>query len=278
MPSPTINEDVEWYEKIFPNYKDFTKTVEKIIFELLRVEDVNYAILQSRVKDPKSYRNKLDTISYSGREMKDLAGVRIVGYVQSDVEKISKIIRNDFHVNEKQTKNKSDELNPDQFGYSALHLICCLSEDRLKLLENKNFKGLVVEIQIKTILEHTWAEIEHDRNYKYKIIPRSLKRDFFQTKALLDVADQKFEHITQQIDSEEKTVQKQTKLKDLHKMDITPFNVKRYLIEKFSNELDFKPIFGLKDGKGNKEIEEIKNFKIKNIEELEKKLNQIWSI
>ena len=41
-----------------------------------------------------------------------------------------------------------------------------LGEKRLELCEYKQFRGLKCEIQITSILRHTWAEIEHDFIYK----------------------------------------------------------------------------------------------------------------
>ena len=41
-----------------------------------------------------------------------------------------------------------------------------LGSNRRKLSEYKKFDGLVAEIQIRTVLQHAWAEIEHDIRYK----------------------------------------------------------------------------------------------------------------
>lgn len=271
MPSPNKEENITWYEQKYPFYKKFTLEIKNVISKLLEKHDVNFAILEGRAKTPDSYKNKLDTIDYEGKKMADLAGIRIVGYVRSDVEEIEKIIRENFEVDEERTKNKSEELDPNQLGYLARHIICSLTEDRKKLPEYSDFPDFFVEIQIKTLLEHTWAAIEHDRNYKYKNPPKSLKRELYLTMGLLEVADQKFDEITTEIDNTEANVFSKTtgNLKDV---EVNPFTIKRYLIEKYSKDLRFKPIYGLHPKDGSKEIREIKYFDINNMEDFEKRI------
>jgi ppGpp synthetase/RelA/SpoT-type nucleotidyltranferase len=50
--------------------------------------------------------------------------------------------------------------------YKARHLIVGFNEGRLRLFEYRQFRGLRFEIQLCSILEHAWNEIEHDRGYK----------------------------------------------------------------------------------------------------------------
>lgn len=38
------------------------------------------------------------------------------------------------------------------------------------------YEGLYCEVQIRSLLQHAWAEIEHDRNYKFSgILPKELR-------------------------------------------------------------------------------------------------------
>jgi hypothetical protein len=52
------------------------------------------------------------------------------------------------------------------------------------------------EIQIRTLLEHTWAEIEHDLGYKStEAVPHPVRRRFSRLAGLLELADSEFVEI-----------------------------------------------------------------------------------
>ena len=50
---------------------------------------------------------------------------------------------------------------PDRFGYRSRHYIVSLSSSRLSLPENQRFKNFKAEIQVRSALQHVWAQIEH---------------------------------------------------------------------------------------------------------------------
>jgi len=76
-----------------------------------------------------------------------------------------------------------------------------------KLPEYTACKDCVFEIQIRTILQHTWAEIEHDKNYKYSgVLPDEIERRLNLLSAVLESADNEFNTISQEIDNYTKSV------------------------------------------------------------------------
>lgn len=91
------------------------------------------------------------------------------------------------------TIDKRKAIDPEKFGYMSLHYVVKLNENRLTLPEYKNYKDKKIEIQIRTILQHTWAEIEHDLGYKSQVeIPREIRRSFSSLAGLLEIADREF--------------------------------------------------------------------------------------
>jgi putative GTP pyrophosphokinase len=55
-------------------------------------------------------------------------------------------------------------------------------------------KGVKFKIKIRSILQHAWAEIEHDLGYKSKLaVPESFIRNFNGMAALLELADIEFD-------------------------------------------------------------------------------------
>ncbi|MBD1220647.1 hypothetical protein IDM30_16480 [Acinetobacter seifertii] len=84
---------------------------------------------------------------------------------------------------------------------SLSSFICDVGQDREKLPEFSVYKGLCFEIQIRTALEHAWAEIEHDRGYKLGgKLPSHLNRRFKLLSGLLESADLEFNRLTQEIE------------------------------------------------------------------------------
>lgn len=94
--------------------------------------------------------------------------------------------------------------DPDRFGYLSLHFIARLSDGRVELVEYRRFKGLRFEIQIRSILQHAWAEIEHDLGYKSASgVPAEVRRRFARVSGLLELADSEFCAIRDQLNSYE---------------------------------------------------------------------------
>jgi hypothetical protein len=112
-----------------------------------------------------------------------------------------------------------------KFGYQSKHLLVTLGEDRSKLVENAAFKQLVCEVQVRTLLQHAWAEMEHDIQYKSdKEIPLDLKKRFSALAGLLELADREFQSI--QKDSENlKEAVKTELINDLTKQGLTEKSV-----------------------------------------------------
>jgi putative GTP pyrophosphokinase len=126
-------------------------------------------------------------------DITDLAGIRIITYYSDQVDNVAKIIEREFEVDKENTIDKRKIMDPDKFGYISLHYIIKLNDARKQLPEYERFKELKAEIQIRTILQHAWADIEHDLGYKSKdAIPRDIQRDFNRLSGLLELADKEF--------------------------------------------------------------------------------------
>lgn len=75
-----------------------------------------------------------------------------------------------------------------------------MNGERLNLRENQPFKGLKCEIQIRSVLQHAWAEIEHDLGYKSEItIPKNIRRNFSRLAGMLEIADKEFQEIRESL-------------------------------------------------------------------------------
>lgn len=201
------------YDKQCGAYLEFTLSIEKLIKDLLQESNIRVHSVTSRLKAKPSIEKKLEKTGkhYSKLdEITDISGLRIITYFEEDVQAVAKMIEQEFNVNQQLSVNKQDLLDPDRFGYVSIHYIAKLTESRSKLTEYKRFASCQCEIQIRSILQHAWAEIEHDLGYKSKLaVPKQIQRRFSRLAGLLEIADVEFNQIRLNIEKYEKEVPSQ---------------------------------------------------------------------
>ena len=148
-------------------YRDFSRSVEAILRELLREKGINAMFITSREKNPDKLAEKIDRKKEEGEEyakltdIEDLAGARIVFYLESHKEEFQRIFWEDFRSAKPRVETKYKPT-----GYRGTHVIFSLDKRRVALPEYRRFKGLKCELQITSSLYHAWSEIEHDIIYK----------------------------------------------------------------------------------------------------------------
>lgn len=191
--------------------ESFCGRTVNLLSDLLNKEGISIHHISGRTKEHESLNKKIDKKQdkYSNLDdITDLVGVRIISYLESDVDIIAKLISKEFIVDLKNSIDKR-ELNIDQFGYKSLHLVVTLNNSRAGLTEYKDYKSLKCEIQIRSILQHAWAEIEHDLGYKAKSsIPDQYQRNFNRLAALLETADIEFDRLKRELNEYESEVGK----------------------------------------------------------------------
>lgn len=224
------------YSKKANLYKKLAEKVKDIIEESLEYRNINYVNVECRGKSIDSLSDKVKNKEYKNlEEIHDLAGIRIISYVNSDLEKIVAIIKKLFNIDENNSQDKSKILGSDKVGYRSIHFVASLPKDRLELLEYKKFKNLKFEIQIRTILQHAWAEIEHDRNYKFSgVLPNKEKRQFSLLAGVLELADNEFDSISKSIEAYSKNVSEKTKSGQLD-IPINSTSIRQFLKEMFGD-------------------------------------------
>lgn len=262
----------KWYEDNKGTYERLSAKIESVIKEILEAEDIKYSSISSRTKELDSFNTKASQEKYDDpiNQIKDLSGIRITCYVESDVEKISKVIENEFKVDFDHYNNKSG----NKFGYRSVHYVAQLNDSRLKITEFKIFTDMEFEIQIRTILQHAWAEIEHDRGYKFQdVLPEysDIKNRFAVIAGLLKLADAEFDSIVNDIDKYAKEVGQSTKDGNLD-IQIDSISLKEYLNNKFYPEVEkglLLPSFGTNDSSASIIISELNDFGIYQLSHLE---------
>jgi len=193
---------LEYDEKISV-YGEFAERLCGLVKEILSVSGISVHSVTFRKKERDSFIKKLGKPGASyGKisDVTDLCGLRIITHFSDDVSRISEIIESEFSVDKENSSNKSDSLDPDRFGYLSVHYVLSNNSARSGLMEYRKFKGLKAEVQIRSILQHAWAEIEHDLGYKSpRGVPREVRRRFSRLAGLLELADQEFSTIRDEL-------------------------------------------------------------------------------
>lgn len=198
------------YETATENLDNLGTLLERLISELLTNANISVHNISFRVKTKESAGKKLagrpDRYS-SIQDLTDLLGIRIVTYFSNEVDLVAAALLDEFRIDSENSIDKREALSPDQFGYLSLHYIAQLGESRESLIEYKRFAGQVFEIQIRSILQHAWAEIEHDLGYKANgTLHPTMKRKFSRLAGLLEVADDEFVNIRTSLSAIEQRV------------------------------------------------------------------------
>jgi putative GTP pyrophosphokinase len=196
------------YTKDLKVYSSCRERIVLLIKDLLSESKIQIHTIESRTKDVNSLSKKIDRKNkYKDlKEITDLVGIRVITYLESDVDKIDSLIRNEFEVDNKNSIDKR-KLETNQFGYRSLHIVANISKERCRLSEYKKYKSIKFEIQIRSILQHAWAEIEHDLGYKGKSsLPETQIRSFNRLAALLETADIEFDRLKENLTSYENLV------------------------------------------------------------------------
>ena len=233
----------------YPIYENFTRDIKNLVEKVLLFKNIKYDHIEARTKSLESFSEKIgrDGKDYEDpiHEVTDISGVRIVVFSLNDIEKVSSIIEDVFFVDYEKSVNKSEKLKINEFGYLSKHLIVSLKDDRLKLLENENYKDLKAEIQIRTVLQHAWATIEHKINYKHNIkLPDEQQRDFYRLSAVLELADKEFQSAIEAYDKTIEGYKTEIGNNNISSIDLNSDSIKFYLdSDEIKQKLaDFKSI------------------------------------
>lgn len=154
--------------------------------------------IKSRVKNFKSWFDKLlkkirHGVSPDSVQIHDVLGIRIVCPFLEDIKKIEELINSHFEVIEQERKGALQSFK--EFGYDSTHFLIRIPDEVTTSLALANPPP--VEIQVRTILQDAWAEVEHELVYKSQFLPfdQPLKRKMAALNANLTLSDIIFQEI-----------------------------------------------------------------------------------
>jgi ppGpp synthetase/RelA/SpoT-type nucleotidyltranferase len=182
------------YTADFDRFQQAAGEAEAFVRRCLAGEVEGILSIHSRAKHPLSLLDKLRRKEYTTpkEEVKDLVGVRVVTAYPDQAEQAALRLRDALTVDEEASFDRLYELDESEFGYRSIHLVVQLAE-RDRGMGAEAIDALWFEIQLRSVLQHAWALLDHEAVYKSGVtLPRELKRQFSALAGALEVADQVF--------------------------------------------------------------------------------------
>ena len=195
-----VHDAVQRYAQLQPELRQVADQFVTMVTALLDDAGINYVSVTGRAKSVASFAGKASR-SIDGSpayadpltEITDQIGVRVVTYLQGDVTAVADLLAGEFSVLDDRDLGQ-ETAQQGRFGYSSRHLLVTL-DDEASDPAYAHLRGRSASVQVRTILQHAWAEFEHDVRYKGSVPAADvsdLDRRFTLAAGLLELADREF--------------------------------------------------------------------------------------
>jgi ppGpp synthetase/RelA/SpoT-type nucleotidyltranferase len=184
-------------------------TKESLEF-FLRERGIKIASIDYRIKMLDSFFKKMKSKSYEQpfEQIEDFCGIRVVCFFLDDIRIIENILKKEYKIVSKEVKNNKTH----QFGYRSHHFTIKIKDVWTKSPNYRGLQNLKIEVQVRTIFMHAWAEIEHTFAYKKTVhIPTEFRQTFNILSTKLEKVDGQFQELANKIQSKNEDIRKQSK-------------------------------------------------------------------
>ncbi len=175
---------------------------------LLDEAGINYLSVTGRTKSVASFAEKSTRTSAGAplftdplTQITDQLGVRVITYVRDDVDAVAEVLAEHVVVHDDRDWGEQTA-SEGRFGYASRHLMIGLDPDREDQPEFAHLRGRAAQVQVRTVLQHAWAEFEHDIRYKGTVPAEHVgefDRRFTLAAGLLELADREFSEIRERL-------------------------------------------------------------------------------
>lgn len=190
------------YDRLLPSYQKLLEISEDILNGAIGTLEIEPMQITCRIKSWESLYEKIMRKAGKYQEIHDITdivGHRVIFYYSDQVDVFSKVLEKTFVVDQYLSSDKRQLIPAMSFGYLSVHYVCTLPKDKGFPEE---LTEIPFEIQLRSVLQHTWAEIEHELGYKTDFsIPRDIQREFARIASLLEIADDRFNAVRKRIDN-----------------------------------------------------------------------------
>ena len=213
---------LEEYRQAKQSCDEAAVKVRTMLEKVFKRSGLVVAAIESRVKTESSLAGKLELkgSKYASlADITDIVGVRVITFYTDDVDKVASAVEKLFKVDWENSVDKRKLHEIDSFGYMSLHYICSMDGFPYRF-----------EIQMRTVLQHAWANMNHDTGYKSGVeIPIEYRRSLSRLSGLLELADEQFSIIRADLADYRRRVQALVASGNLSEVPLDGDSFRRYL-------------------------------------------------
>ncbi|MFZ2016277.1 MAG: (p)ppGpp synthetase [Nocardioides sp.] len=243
--SPTplvpVRHAVQTYAAQHPELVVATESYVAWVTSLLDEAGINYLSVTGRTKSVASFAAKA-VRQVDGRllyadplvEITDQVGVRVITYVRDDVDAVADLLSDQLTLLD--DRDMGQETAADgRWGYASRHLLVTAEPGSGPAEEDPPLGGRRASVQVRTVLQHAWAEFEHDIRYKGTVPDDhapDLNRRFALAAGLLELADREFSAIRDRVQA---TMTFQEREADAPAAGISPQELTTFLAGRYTD-------------------------------------------
>ncbi|MBO6077364.1 MAG: hypothetical protein J6P66_01265 [Bacteroidaceae bacterium] len=210
------------YQDNLPRFREVEQEVKEKLKKTLTEAGLLVAAIESRVKSYDSLAGKLELKGHkynSLADLTDILGLRVITFYIDDVDKVASAVERLFEIDWDNTVDKRKIHEIDSFGYLSLHYICSIPGFTYRF-----------EIQMRTLLQHAWANMDHDTGYKSGVeIPKRYMRNMSRLAGMLELVDDEFSKIRIELTDYRRRVQALVRSGNLDEVPIDGDTFRSYL-------------------------------------------------
>ena len=208
---PHAQELLSQYRSLLPIYSELDRVIPEKLKEFFAEAGIIVAAVEHRVKEEGSLAGKLRLKGGKYRDIfdiTDLVGIRVITFYIDDVDKVASVLERLFEIDWENSIDKRKVHDIDSFGYLSLHYICRIPEQAYSDPEHPEVNKIRFEVQMRTVLQHAWANMNHDTGYKSGVeIPRVYLRNMSRLAGMLELVDDEFSRIRRELSDYRRQVQ-----------------------------------------------------------------------
>lgn len=194
---------LEEYRDMIPMFSRLKSIVLEQLQTCLDKSGIIVSGVEARVKEEASLAGKLELKGHKYNtlsDITDIVGARVITFYSDEVDKIAALVDKTFDVDWENSVDKRKLLGKDTFGYMSLHFVCRIPKSRFVDPDYPQLNEFRFEIQMRTALQHVWANMNHDTGYKSGVeVPIEYIRSLTRLAGLLELADDEFSRIRKEL-------------------------------------------------------------------------------
>ncbi|MGO4600760.1 helix-turn-helix domain-containing protein [Terrabacter sp. 2YAF2] len=199
-----VSEAAAAYAAVRPEIEAATALFVEMVTGLLDDAGINYLSVSGRTKSVASFASKAERRDENGLlypdplvDITDQIGVRVITYVHDDVAAVAELLAEELAVLDDRDMGL-ETARAGRFGYASRHQLVSVDASRTVRPAYEPLRRRSASVQIRTVLQHAWAEFEHDIRYKGTVPEEhahELDRRFTLAAGLIELADREFSAI-----------------------------------------------------------------------------------